>query len=95
MRLDDVDPADSDRFLDGDTPWRMFDVIRPGNDHITFGEGGPHVCLGNAPARLEIRIMFEELLPRIPGIRLAGEPRRVRSNFVNGIKDLPVTVTLA
>ncbi|GAA3128899.1 cytochrome P450 [Streptosporangium carneum] len=77
-----------------DDPYR-FDVTRPANDHITFGKGSPHFCLGNALARLEMRIMFEELLPRISDIRLAGEPRRVRSNFVNGIKDLPVTVTLA
>ncbi len=77
-----------------DQPYR-FDVTRPANDHITFGKGSPHFCLGNALARLEMRIMFEELLPRISDIKLAGEPRRVRSNFVNGIKDLPVTVTLA
>lgn len=70
-----------------------FDITRPRNDHITFGKGSPHFCLGNALARLEIRIMFEELLPRLADIRLAGEVRRVRSNFVNGIKELPVTVT--
>ncbi|WP_067173257.1 cytochrome P450 [Microtetraspora niveoalba] len=72
-----------------------FDVTRQNNDHITFGKGSPHFCLGNALARLEIRIMFEELLPRISDIKLAGDVRRVRSNFVNGIKELPVTVTLA
>ncbi|MFJ2031143.1 cytochrome P450 [Streptosporangium sp. NPDC087985] len=77
-----------------DDPYR-FDVTRPGNDHITFGKGSPHFCLGNALARLEIKIMFEELLPRISGIKLAGDVRRVRSNFVNGIKELPVTVTRA
>jgi cytochrome P450 len=71
-----------------------FDVTRPHNDHLTFGKGSPHFCLGAALARLEIRIMFEELLPRISGIDLAGEVRRVRSNFVHGIKELPVTVTL-
>lgn len=72
-----------------------FDVTRRHVDHVTFGKGGPHFCLGNALARLEMRVMFEELLPRIADIRLAGEVRRVRSNFVNGIKELPVTVTLA
>ncbi|MEU7694615.1 cytochrome P450 [Microbispora hainanensis] len=72
-----------------------FDVTRENNDHITFGKGSPHFCLGNSLARLEIRIMFEELLPRLADIRLAGDVRRVRSNFVNGIKELPVTVTLA
>jgi cytochrome P450 len=72
-----------------------FDVTRPDNDHVTFGKGSPHFCMGNALARMEIQIMFEELLPRLAGIRLAGEVPRVRSNFVNGIKHLPVTVTLA
>ncbi|MGW8376221.1 cytochrome P450 [Streptomyces sp. ODS28] len=77
-----------------DDPYR-FDVTRRKNDHLTFGKGGPHFCLGSALARLEMRVMFEELLPRVSGIRLTGEVRRVRSNFVNGIKELPVEVTLA
>ncbi|KDN75872.1 cytochrome P450 [Streptomyces olindensis] len=72
-----------------------FDVTRRDNDHITFGKGSPHLCLGNLLARTEIRIMFEELIPRLADIRLAGEVPRVRSNFVNGIKKLPVEVTLA
>jgi cytochrome P450 len=72
-----------------------FDVTRPDNDHVTFGKGSPHFCMGNALARMEIQIMFEQLLPRLADIRLAGEVPRVRSNFVNGIKQLPVTVTLA
>lgn len=72
-----------------------FDVTRQDNDHLTFGKGGPHLCLGNLLARTEIRIMFEELIPRLAGIRLAGDVPRVRSNFVNGIKKLPVEVTLA
>jgi cytochrome P450 len=72
-----------------------FDVTRTGNDHVTFGKGSPHFCMGNALARMEIQIMFEQLLPRLADIRLAGEVPRVRSNFVNGIKQLPVTVTLA
>ncbi|HKS99582.1 MAG TPA: cytochrome P450 [Rugosimonospora sp.] len=72
-----------------------FDIGRTPNDHVTFGKGSPHFCLGNTLARLEIRIMFEELLPRLAGIRLAGGVRRVRSNFVNGIKELPVEVALA
>lgn len=71
------------------------DITRTPNDHITFGKGSPHFCLGNTLARLEIRVMFEELLPRLADIRLAGGVRRVRSNFVNGIKELPVEVTLA
>ncbi|MEU9268833.1 cytochrome P450 [Streptomyces sp. NPDC048251] len=72
-----------------------FDVSRQNNDHVTFGKGSPHLCLGNLLARTEIRIMFEELIPRLAGIRPAGEVPRVRSNFVNGIKKLPVEVTLA
>ena len=75
-----------------DDPY-AFDVTRRNNEHLTFGKG-PHFCLGNTLARLEIRVIFEELLPRLAGIRLAGEVRRVRSNFVNGIKELPVEVTL-
>lgn len=71
-----------------------FDVTRADNDHVTFGKGSPHLCLGNLLARTEIRIMFEELIPRLADIRLAGDVPRVRSNFVNGIKKLPVEVTL-
>ncbi|GAA2146548.1 cytochrome P450 [Actinomadura napierensis] len=81
---------DEDAFAD---PYR-FDVTRTPNDHIAFGKGS-HFCLGSALARLEMRIMFEELLPRLADVRLAGEIRRVRSNFVNGIKEMPVTVTPA
>ena len=72
-----------------------FDVARQDNDHVTFGKGSPHLCLGNLLARTEIRIMFEELIPRLAGIRLTGDVPRVRSNFVNGIKKFPVEVTLA
>ncbi|MGQ4401850.1 cytochrome P450 [Streptomyces hayashii] len=77
-----------------DDPY-AFDVGRRHNDHVTFGKGSPHLCLGNLLARTEIRIMFEELIPRLADIRLAGDVPRVRSNFVNGIKRLPVEVTLA
>jgi cytochrome P450 len=77
-----------------DEPY-AFDVGRTKNDHVTFGKSSPHFCLGNTLARLEVRVMFEELLPRLADIRLAGEVPRVRSNFVNGIKKLPVEVTLA
>jgi cytochrome P450 len=71
------------------------DVTRTNVDHMTFGKGSPHLCLGNALARLEIRLMFEELLPRIAGIELAGDVKRIRSNFVNGIKRFPVRITPA
>ena len=67
-----------------------FDVGRTPNDHVAFGAGGPHFCLGASLARLEARVMFEELLTRFPDLEPAGEPRRLRSNFINGIKELPV-----
>jgi cytochrome P450 len=71
-----------------DDPYR-FDVTRTRVDHVTFGKGGPHFCLGSQLARLEIRIMFEELIPRLP-VRAAGPITRMRSNFINGIKTFPV-----
>ncbi|GAA4099041.1 cytochrome P450 [Nonomuraea soli] len=70
-------------------PYR-FDVTRADNDHLTFGKGGPHYCLGAGLARLELRVLFEELLPRLPGLEFAGPVRRVRSNFIHGIAELPV-----
>ena len=70
-----------------------FDVARSPNEHIAFGAGGPHFCLGNSLARLEIQIMFEELLRRLPDITLAGPVARLRSNFISGIKHMPVAFT--
>jgi cytochrome P450 len=75
-----------------DDPYR-FDVTRTDIDHVTFGKGSPHLCLGNALARMEIRLMFTELIPRLASIDFNGEVTRVRSNFVNGIKKFPVSVT--
>ena len=69
------------------------DVTRANVDHMTFGKGSPHLCLGNNLARMEIRLMFEELLPRLGEIEVAGDIHRVRSNFVNGIKRLPVSLS--
>lgn len=77
-----------------DDPYR-FDVTRTNIDHVTFGKGGPHFCLGNALARMEIRVMFSELIPRLAAAGHAGPVRRVRSNFVNGIKSFPVRITSA
>lgn len=72
-------------------PYRL-DLTRFPNDHMTFGKG-PHTCLGANLARLEIRILFEELLPRLASIEQTGEIDRVRSNFVNGVKRFPVRIT--
>jgi len=69
-----------------------FDVGRSPNDHLAFGFG-PHFCLGAHLARLEIRLMFEELLRRMPDVRLAGPVERLRSNFIHGIKRMPVEFT--
>jgi cytochrome P450 len=69
-----------------------FDVGRTPNPHMTFGPGGVHHCLGAHLAKLEIRITFEELLSRGLAIELTGPPERLRSNFFNGIKRMPVRV---
>jgi cholest-4-en-3-one 26-monooxygenase len=69
-----------------------FDVSRSPNNHIAFGIG-EHFCLGANLARLEIRVMFEEIMRRLPDIELAGPVRRLRSNFINGIKEMPVKFT--
>ena len=71
-----------------------FDVTRNPNEHMTFGRGGPPMCLGNALARIELRIMFEDLISRIDSMELTGEVDHLRSNFVNGIKRMPVKVNL-
>ena len=71
-----------------------FDIHRKPNDHLTFGTGR-HVCLGASLARLEVRVVFEELLKRVAKIEITGPPDRLRSNFINGIKHLPVRATLA
>jgi cytochrome P450 len=76
-----------------DDPYRM-DVTRNPNEHMAFGRGGPHMCMGNALARLEIKIMFEDLLPRITSVQQMGDVSRLRSNFINGIKRFPVQVEL-
>jgi methyl-branched lipid omega-hydroxylase len=72
-----------------------FDVGRTPNDHLGFGGPGPHFCLGAHLARREITVMFRELFKRVPDIRAVGEPDRLQSNFINGIKHLPATWTPA
>ena len=67
-----------------------FDIARSPNNHIAFGGGGPHFCLGANLARMEIMVMFDRLLDRMPDIRLDGEVQRLQSNFINGTKHIPV-----
>ena len=76
---------DEDVFTDGD----VFIADRYPNEHIAFGKG-EHFCLGANLARLELRIMYEELFRRIPVMELNGAPERLRSNFIGGIKRMPV-----
>jgi cholest-4-en-3-one 26-monooxygenase len=73
-----------------DTP-DTFDITRKDNEHIAFGGGGPHFCLGANLARAEIRIMFNAIAERMPDIRRTGDARYLRSMFINGIKEIPVS----
>ena len=68
-----------------------FDVGRTPNDHVTFGGGGVHYCLGASLARSEIKATMRQVVERLPGIELAAPPVRLTSDFVNGIKQMPVT----
>lgn len=77
-----------------DDPFQV-NLARTPNRHMSFGQNGPHVCLGMWLARLEVRVLFQELAKRLKSIEPAGEQKFLRSNFVGGIKHLPVTVTLA
>ena len=81
---------DEDVFED---PFR-FDVGRTPNDHVAFGFG-THFCLGNSLARLELKVMFEELLDRLPDLELVGseEPGYRAANFVSGYEHMPVRFT--
>jgi cholest-4-en-3-one 26-monooxygenase len=69
---------------------QRFDITRDPNPHMAFGAGGPHFCLGANLARMEIRVMFEHLLDRMPDISLDGEVQRLQSPFINGVKHIPV-----
>lgn len=73
-----------------DDPYK-FDITRDPNEHIAFGIG-EHFCLGAEFARREMKVMFEELFTRFPKLEVAGAPERLRSNFINGIKHLPVNL---
>ena len=75
-----------------DDPY-TFDITRDPNPHIAFGGGGPHFCLGANLARMEIKLLFEEIVARAPRIEKLGRADRLRSNFINGIKHLPMRLS--
>jgi cholest-4-en-3-one 26-monooxygenase len=70
-----------------------FDVGRTPNDHVTFGGGGVHFCLGASLARAEIKATMRQLVDRLPDLELAGPVNRLHSDFVNGVKTMPVRFT--
>lgn len=72
----------------------VLDLDRKKVDLLTFGKQGPHFCLGSFLAKLELRVTLEELIARIGTAAKAGEPERLCSNFVNGVKRMPVSVTV-
>ena len=72
-------------------PFR-FDLAREKNDHMAFGRNGPHFCLGAWLARMEVRVVFEELMSRVDRMVVDGSVERLRSNFLSGIKHLPVRI---
>jgi cholest-4-en-3-one 26-monooxygenase len=75
-------------------PFR-FDVDRWPNEHVAFGGGGPHFCLGANLARMELRLIFREIVTRMPDMTIDGPISALRSNFVGGIKHMPVRWTPA
>jgi cholest-4-en-3-one 26-monooxygenase len=77
---------DEDKF---DRPFE-FDILRSPNEHVGFGGGGPHHCLGMNLARMEIYVLLEEMAKRIPTLERTGEAEPLRSNFIAGIKHMPV-----
>ncbi|PIE13079.1 MAG: cytochrome P450 [Rhodobacterales bacterium] len=77
-----------------DDPFRV-NLTRTPNKHMSFGQGGPHVCLGMWLARLEVRVLFQELAKRLSSIKADGDHEFLRSNFVGGIKKLPVRIQRA
>jgi cytochrome P450 len=70
-----------------------FDVGRDPNPHMAFGGGGPHLCLGLHVARIEIAVMLRELLTRLPDLAPAGRPEPLASNFITGVRSMPVAYT--
>jgi len=80
---------DETEFQNPDT----FDVGRAPNRHLSFGRGGPHLCLGAHLAKLEVRVVLAALARRVARFELTGPPQRIRSNFTNGLRELPVRIT--
>ena len=72
-----------------------FDIKRTPNEHLAFGLKSPHKCLGEHLARIEVKILLEEMLPKLSSMALNGTPERLRSNFISGIKHLPLKVSWA
>ncbi len=75
-----------------DDPY-TFDVTRTPNEHVGFGAGGPHFCLGANLARREIRVMLTELFKRLPDIEATSEPQMLQSAFIHGIKHMTAEFT--
>ena len=80
---------DSDVFADP----HVLDFTRKKDEHLAFGRGGPHYCIGTHLARLEIKVLYEQLFPRLKSIEQTGPERRLVSNFTNGLKHFPVRIT--
>jgi len=76
-----------------ETP-EVFDITRDPNPHLGFGGGGPHFCLGKSLATLEIDLIFHAIADAMPNLRLVGDPRRLRSAWLNGVKELQVSAVV-
>ncbi len=75
-----------------DDPFR-FDITRVPEEQVAFGGGGHHFCLGANLARMELKLIFQEVLERIPDMHLVSDPEILRSNFIGGVKHMPVEFT--
>jgi cytochrome P450 len=80
---------DDEQFVD---PYRL-DLTRTPNDHLAFGRGGPHRCLGEWLARMEVRVLLQEWMRRVQSTEQTGPELHLRSNFIAGVKHLPVGIT--
>jgi cholest-4-en-3-one 26-monooxygenase len=75
-----------------DSP-EVLDITRDPNPHLGFGGGGPHYCLGKSLATLEMDLIFNAIADAMPDLRLVGDPRRLRSAWLNGVKELQVSAS--